>query len=95
MSKKIIQIDPNKRLSEESLNEIKAFVNGLTAESSRGLFLLATVQDEDNKDDYTIFRQAHGIDWELCGILRPEVEKLCHWYYETVLGEELSEYVDE
>lgn len=91
MSKKVVQIDPNKRMSEESLQQIKDFVNGLTVETSRGLYILATVQDQEDENNFTIFRQAHGVDWELCGILRPEIERLCHWYYDCVLGEDAYE----
>lgn len=88
MTKKVVNIDPEKRISEKSLTEIKEFINSLTPETARGLFILSTIYDTENFMEFNINRYAHNIDWEMLGMLRVETERLSHWYYDEFVDTE-------
>lgn len=70
MADKVIDLDPQRRLTKEALKRIKETINAVTPENTDSFVLLYT----DNKGGVNF--EAFGVDWALLGISQAYIEEL-------------------
>lgn len=85
MSDKVIDLDPQKRMTKESLNRIKKTINDFHADEVQNFILLYT--DKEGGANF----EAFGIDWALLGIGRAYLDNLSERLLNDTPTEELDD----
>lgn len=68
---KVVDLNPERRMTQEALERIRASLNNLTVDNLDGFILLYTTKDEGGVDF-----EAFGIDWALLGISQAYIADL-------------------
>lgn len=85
MSDKIIDLDPQKRMTKEALSRIKKTINGFDVDDVSNFILLYT--DKNGGANF----EAFGIDWALLGIGKAYLDSLS----DRLIHETPSEDIDD